>query len=729
VAPGKLVEPEFVAHVFAPLDGPEAPAALESVHGLWANFHDQLGMSRPILGADVGMVLPADLADGPDGPIAALEDAAAQFQAIARREHDLVNVSFAVAAPGAIPRSRPLLSASTPPGWPEFTRWWQALGGAEGLLGGAVVYLAKTDDAASVDLRAEVPPRPDDADHWWAAGFSLNGFAAWEATAAGWHASRRLVLLAELDEDAELSGFAWSDGGTGLPPLGRYLMHAAKLRYAARVRGDGGRLTRLQDRATGRLDAITAALADPGGPAPAADQRAGLGADEAELARTLSRLRRMRLSVDIARSNMAKAIPALLPADAELAAWLPQQLADDAEYLAATHQEVGRLRSIVGTARSGQPAPARPRSPDAVPDSAEPKIEYRVGFGIDVVSYSSRTTPQQSELQRRVAGMVERVIADLDISLDQTDRQLSGDGLMAVLPARVPAHVALRELLHGWRVQAAADSARHPEQRIRLRLSVGNGPFTPGELGFAGDTIIEIGRLLDSQELRGALTEHPDADVVALVADRLYRDVVVPGYPGLTAGEFARIDVRVKSYSGPAWLWTGGGTRRQPGPKPAPASGGRDVFVIHGRDDKVRSAFFGLLRSLGLRPLGWDEIVTRTGKPSPLRDEVVAAGFAAGPGAVVLITPGDVTGNGSDVLFRAGRAMEVQPDRTLLVEIGDVPRIRDLDGRETVRLDADTPGDRTVFQYKVAQRLRLVGYRVDEAGTDWLDPERFSGLT
>ena len=50
---------------------------------------------------------------------------------------------------------------------------------------------------------------------------------------------------------------------------------------------------------------------------------------------------------------------------------------------------------------------------------------------------------------------------------------------------------------------------------------------------------------------------HPDVDLVAVVADRIYRDVVGEGYPGVSAAEFERADASVKTYSGSAWLWTG----------------------------------------------------------------------------------------------------------------------------------------------------------------------------
>ena len=48
---------------------------------------------------------------------------------------------------------------------------------------------------------------------------------------------RRFTLAFDADEDMHelASAWAWSDGGTAIPPLARYLLHAAKLRFLYRV--------------------------------------------------------------------------------------------------------------------------------------------------------------------------------------------------------------------------------------------------------------------------------------------------------------------------------------------------------------------------------------------------------------------------------------------------------------------------------------------------------------
>src|ERR1700679_927460 len=100
---------------------------------------------------------------------------------------------------------------------------------------------------------------------------------------------------------------------------------------------------------------------------------------------------------------------------------------------------------------------------------------------------------------------------------------------------------------------------------------------------------------------------------------------------------------------------------------------------------------FAFLRSLGLKPIEWDQAVALTGKGSPYIGEVLDVAFDEGQAIVVLLTPDDVAyirneyADGDDdpelkplgqarpnVLFEAGMAMGRNADRTILVELGEL---------------------------------------------------------
>jgi predicted nucleotide-binding protein len=160
----------------------------------------------------------------------------------------------------------------------------------------------------------------------------------------------------------------------------------------------------------------------------------------------------------------------------------------------------------------------------------------------------------------------------------------------------------------------------------------------------------------------------------------------------------------------------------------------RDVFVIHGRDERLRAGMFDFLRSLDLNPMEWSYAVGLTGKSAPYVGEILDAAFSHAQAVVVLLSPDDMArlrpelcGKSEpphevnfthqarpNVLFESGMAMARHPDRTILVEIGTLRPFSDVGGRHTIRMD-NSPKKRQ----EIAQRLQKAGCPINLSGTDW----------
>lgn len=164
----------------------------------------------------------------------------------------------------------------------------------------------------------------------------------------------------------------------------------------------------------------------------------------------------------------------------------------------------------------------------------------------------------------------------------------------------------------------------------------------------------------------------------------------------------------------------------------------KKVFVVYGRDDALRSELFKFLRSLALEPQEWTSLVAASvgdagGNPSVLT--IIQQGFRDCHGGVVLLTGDDearlllrlhsAAGEPAhetdltvqprqNVLFEAGYAMGVKPDRTLLVTVGHLRPISDLGGLHIPRISNSTQS-----RQDFAERLRRMGFAVDTSGTDW----------
>lgn len=168
--------------------------------------------------------------------------------------------------------------------------------------------------------------------------------------------------------------------------------------------------------------------------------------------------------------------------------------------------------------------------------------------------------------------------------------------------------------------------------------------------------------------------------------------------------------------------------------KSASPSDPRKVFVVHGRDAKARDGLFTFLRSIGLRPVEWSEAVAATRRASPYIGDILDKAFEIAQAVVVLMTPDDLarlqdhfhqvsdpphekelSGQARpNVLFEAGMAMGRDPERTVLVEMGQLRPFSDVGGRHVLRMDGSSQK-----RQDLAKRLESAGCPVDLAGTDW----------
>lgn len=168
---------------------------------------------------------------------------------------------------------------------------------------------------------------------------------------------------------------------------------------------------------------------------------------------------------------------------------------------------------------------------------------------------------------------------------------------------------------------------------------------------------------------------------------------------------------------------------------------GTSVFVVHGRNDKLRRSMFSFLRSIGLRPLEWRKAIALTKKSSPFVAQILDAAFREAVAIVVLFSPDDkaklkkefiksndpeyekvLTGQARpNVLFEAGMAFGRNPDSTVLVQVGDVRPFSDVAGRHLVHL-SNSPQSR----HELVTKLANAGCNVDTDGIDWHSEGDFS---
>lgn len=256
-----------------------------------------------------------------------------------------------------------------PGSWNSFDYGWNLLcqPHAKLFLGEARLYLAKLDAEGEVAVAPTALYSSISGPLPWTDGVSagvpvLGKFALWEAgDRPDERTLRRLAVAIAPGADPIASAWAWSGGGTAIPPLARYLLHAAKLRYELRVWLRDSRSRQLES----TLDSLGSETALLGAQDP---RRAELLAVRSNEARRLSAdLGILRKSVEIAADNMSRSVDLadlMIPGgpfadDARLAQSLLERIDDQVDYLDRAIQKAA-LTSALSLPRSGREQAGEP---------------------------------------------------------------------------------------------------------------------------------------------------------------------------------------------------------------------------------------------------------------------------------------------------------------------------------------------------------------------------------
>jgi predicted nucleotide-binding protein len=527
-----IIDQELVIHIFAPLDGPAAATAYQQVRQLWMACR-RLGMTESIPGIAAPAIPPDPRPGLPSDVVAAAQGGPdGSRQVVLRGVHDVLDLSVALAQPRpeGISRPRDQVRSQRPMGWAEWGQLWShaSAPGADAALGEARLYLARVRAGGTGAVSATtalgraldplLPYREDRAREWWRRGTTTSaGYAVWDLSPADMDSVREIVVVAAADREHELSAWTWSDGTTDLPLFARYLMHAAKLRYEARLLDSWGNGPRDSDLGE-MLAELNVALAPdahyPGQADLLRSRLSRLGGQEDRLKSLEADLERMVRTVAIARDNLSGAAgpdagddeSGLFAADQALARWLIQQLDDDLCYLRIDLAQTKRAReraaeelAQAAPAESARVSPAVPGAADAemvtVPSSAD-----QTGGGDVTKRKVFVVYGRDTDLTRRFFDLLRAV----DLWPLEWEQLVSATGR---------ATPALAEVVAG---------APHLAQATLVLFSADDIVELHSDLYLAGDEPQERGRSAQARpnvlfELGLALMAYPDSTVIVEV--------------------------------------------------------------------------------------------------------------------------------------------------------------------------------------------------------------------
>lgn len=186
--------------------------------------------------------------------------------------------------------------------------------------------------------------------------------------------------------------------------------------------------------------------------------------------------------------------------------------------------------------------------PPAAPSTA---LAPRIGFVVDIIGFGHRGAEDKEDLQRRLDALVGRVIADLGLARVDTDGDVAGDSMVVFLPVGTASPDVVPRMVTAMAERLGRDNQRYRD-RMRLRMAVGSGLVGGGPLGFTGELVVDLHRLVDSVVLRQAISDHEHNDLALLVTHTLHDEVIRPGY--LDKADFTEVAVTTKEFEAAAWL-------------------------------------------------------------------------------------------------------------------------------------------------------------------------------
>jgi predicted nucleotide-binding protein len=161
------------------------------------------------------------------------------------------------------------------------------------------------------------------------------------------------------------------------------------------------------------------------------------------------------------------------------------------------------------------------------------------------------------------------------------------------------------------------------------------------------------------------------------------------------------------------------------------------VFVVHGRDERLRDAMYELLGALGLKAQEWGHAIraARGKGGNPYVNDAVTKVMDQAQAIVVMLSPDDeaklkgqfvgkherqtegkLRGQARpNVIFETGIAIGTHHRKTVMVQVGNVKSFTDIGGMHIPYLTGD---DRS--RHDFANRLADLGCKIDRDGDHWL---------
>ncbi|UGT59297.1 hypothetical protein [Nocardia asteroides] len=185
----------------------------------------------------------------------------------------------------------------------------------------------------------------------------------------------------------------------------------------------------------------------------------------------------------------------------------------------------------------------------------------RLLVAVDATGYGAGDDQRQRSIQAAIPRVLDRSALRAGLNRSRWSRQPTGDGELAVLPEDESDNEPLVVDNFVRELDFALADHNHDlkdEARLRLRLAVHIGVANPADSGFAGQGVVAVSRMVDSDALKAALRGTPAANLAAMVSGPVYTDVIAQRHTSIPPAEFREVQVVNKEFSSPGYIYIPG---------------------------------------------------------------------------------------------------------------------------------------------------------------------------
>lgn len=183
----------------------------------------------------------------------------------------------------------------------------------------------------------------------------------------------------------------------------------------------------------------------------------------------------------------------------------------------------------------------------------------RLLISVDARGYGTQNDRGQFKFQAALIDLLDRAADRVGLDRQQWLRQPAGDGELSVLPDSADEST----VIDGFVSELAflLDDHNHDlveRARLRLRMAIHHGPVSPAAAGFAGQGVVVVSRIADSDALRSVLSAAPEANLVLALTTRIFDETVAQQTTRLRVRDCRLLPIANKAFTDEAWVYVPG---------------------------------------------------------------------------------------------------------------------------------------------------------------------------